>query len=146
MSRSLFMPVLAALCLTALMASQARSEGYPAEGYYQFRQPVGYPGCYPQLRSSLYPSPRPNVPREVGWTVYTTPAFAPHEMLYPHCYRAMYPPFYYKNTSGLACIPFFPKPCLKGTVVTVKYSSCHPRSFHPPACATKKCFSNTQFR
>ena len=132
MSRSLFMPVLAALCLTALMASQARSEGYPAEGYYQFRQPVGYPGCYPQLRSSLYPSPRPNVPREVGWTVYTTPAFAPHEMLYPHCYRAMYPPFYYKvkwkqNNCWLLPLPGFgrsrtvEKVKLMGTQVDVKY-------------------------
>ncbi len=104
-------------------------------------------GCYPQINSSLYPSPKPDVPREVGWTMYTTPALSPHEMLYAHQYRAMYPPYFYKNTGRLACLPFFPKPALKGTVVTVKYKTHYGLSgFSPPACATKKCFSHTQFR
>jgi len=103
--------------------------------------------CFPQINTSLYPSPKPDVPREVGWTVITTPALSPHEMLYAHQYRAMYPPYFYKNTCRLACLPFFPKPALKGTVVTVKYRTCW--GLHgacPPACATKKCFSHTQFK
>lgn len=102
--------------------------------------------CYPQLNSALYPSPRPNVPYEVGQTVITNQALYPHEMLYAHCYKAIYPPYYYKNTHGLACLPFYPKPCIKGTVVTVKYKTTRPCCFAIPAGANKKCFSNTQFR
>lgn len=104
-------------------------------------------GCYPPINSSLYPSPKADVPREVGWTVYTTPALSPHEMLYAHQYRAMYPPYFYKNTCRLSCLPFVPKPRLKGTVVTVKYKTHYGLcGFTPPACATKRCFSHTQFR
>jgi hypothetical protein len=104
------------------------------------------PACYPQLNSSLYPCPRPNVPVEVGQTYITNQAFYPHEMLYAHQYRALYPPFFYENKCGLTCVPFFPKPCLKGTLVTVKYKSTYPCNFVPPWRATKCCFSNTQFR
>jgi hypothetical protein len=102
--------------------------------------------CYPQINSALYPCPRPDVPWEVGQTVITNQAFYPHEMLYCHRYKAIYPPFYYENKCGLACIPFFPKPCIKGTVVTVKYKTTLPCSFYPPWGSVKKCFSNTQFR
>jgi hypothetical protein len=101
--------------------------------------------CYPAINSSLYPCPRPDVPYEVGQTIITNQAFYPHEMLYAHRYRAIYPPYFYQNKCGLACLPFFPKPCLKGTVVTVKYKSCLPWGYSPPSVATKKCFSNTQF-
>jgi hypothetical protein len=90
--------------------------------------------CYPPLNSSLYPCPRPDVPYEVGQTLITNQAFYPHEMLYAHRYRAIYPPYFYANKCGLSCLPFFPKPCLKGTVVTVKYKSTLPRS---------KCASQT---
>jgi hypothetical protein len=102
--------------------------------------------CYPAINSSLYPCPRPDVPYEVGQTIITNQAFYPHEMLYAHRYRAIYPPYFYQNKCGLACLPFFPKPCLKGTVVTVKYKTCLPWGYSPPSMATKKCFSNTQFR
>jgi hypothetical protein len=102
-------------------------------------------GCYPAINSSLYPCPRPDVPYEVGQTIITNQAFYPHEMLYAHRYKALYPPYFYQNKCGLACLPFFPKPCLKGTVVTVKYRSCLPWGYCPPSVSTKKCFSNTQF-
>jgi len=107
---------------------------------------VDGPACYPQLNSSLYPCPKQNVPVEVGQTFITNQAFYPHEMLYAHQYRALYPPFFYDNKCGLTCLPFFPKPCLKGTLVTVKYKTTYPCGFFPPWRATKHCFSNTQFR
>lgn len=88
--------------------------------------------CYPQLNSSLYPCPRPDIPQEVGSTLITNQAFYPHEMLYAHQYRAIYPPFYYENKCGITCLPFIPKPCIAGTVVTVKYKTCLPCGFHPP--------------
>lgn len=72
---------------------------------------------FASLDAPLYPSPRQNVPREVGYTVITNPALYPHEMTYPHKYRALYPPYYYKK----CCIPFLPAPPLMGTEVTVKY-------------------------
>jgi hypothetical protein len=102
--------------------------------------------CHPALNSSLYPCPRPDVPYEVGQTLITNQAFYPHEMLYAHRYKALYPPYCYENKCGLTCLPFFPKPCLKGTVVKVKYKSTLPCGFSPPTGATTTCFSNTQFR
>lgn len=106
---------------------------------------TGMGACYPQLNSALYPCPRPDVPVEVGHTLITNQAFYPHEMLWGHEYRALYPPYYYENKCCLSCLPFFPKPCLKGTLVTVKYKTHLGCGFHPPPGATKKCFSNTQF-
>jgi hypothetical protein len=107
---------------------------------------IGTGGCYPPLNSALYPCPRPDVPYEVGQTIITNQAFYPHEMLYCHKYKALYPPFYYENKCGLTYLPLVPKPALKGTVVKVKYKSTLPCSFHPPFGSVKKCFSNTQFR
>ena len=51
---------------------------------------------YVRLNAPLYPSPRPNIPYQVGAVMITNQAFAPHEMLYPHTYRAVYPPYYYR--------------------------------------------------
>ena len=130
MTRMLTKTMMIALCLTAVSAATARAEG---EGV-------------PYLTSSLYPSPVPYVPREVGYTVITNQAFAPHEYLYAHQYRALYPPYYYKKSIGSCCIPFVPQPCLKGTMVTVKYKTSLPWTYHPPCAATRTCFSNTQFR
>lgn len=81
------------------------------------------PIAAPPVSGALYPSPRPDIPAEVGWTLVTNPAFHPYEMTYAHSYRAMYPPYYYKNTHGLACLPLVPKPHLIGTEVRVKYHS-----------------------
>ena len=70
---------------------------------------------YPNLHAPLYPTPKPNIPYQTGATIITNQALAPHEMLYPHSYRAMYPPFYYSVWSL--------DHCPKGTVVKVKYRS-----------------------
>ena len=129
MTRMHFRTMVVVLCLTAATAGAARADSWPS----------------PQIQSSLYPCPVAYVPREVGWTVITNQAFAPHEMLYAHQYRALYPPYYYKK-SFTSCIPFLPQPCLKGTMVKVKYKTCLPWGFHPPSLSTKTCFSNTQFR
>ncbi len=100
--------------------------------------PVGSLGHYPQLGAPLYPSPAQNIPVQTGATIITNQALAPHEMLYPHSYRAMYPPFFYKVKGGWIWTPFgmrsHDKWELQGTVVEVKYrSKRHPFSgFAPP--------------
>lgn len=82
---------------------------------------------YVRLGAPLYPSPRPNIPIWAGATMITTPAFAPHEMLYPHTYRAIYPPFYHRVKGGWIWTPFgirsHEKWELQGTQVEVKYRS-----------------------
>jgi hypothetical protein len=74
----------------------------------------------------------------MGGTVITNQAFAPHEMLYPHEYKAMYPPFYYRANGCWVVTPFGVRSHegwqLQGTVVKVKY---RPRyslfsAFKPP--------------
>jgi hypothetical protein len=59
--------------------------------------------------------------------MYTNPAFAPHEMLYAHEYRGLYPPFYHKTTRGWVLTPLGvytkEKRVLTGTEVKVKYKS-----------------------
>lgn len=100
--------------------------------------PVVIGGGYPQLSAPLYPSPVPTVPPHIGGTLITNPAFAPHETLYPHCYKAMYPPFYYKVKGGWIWTPWGIRSHdrweLKGTTVSVKYKTCYPwmRPFVPP--------------
>lgn len=64
----------------------------PAPGAYS-HAPQRY--HYPYLHAPLYPTPRQGVPLQVGATMITNQALAPHEMLYPHEYHAFYPPFYY---------------------------------------------------
>jgi hypothetical protein len=85
------------------------------------------PPRYPQTHAPMYPSPVPNVPTYVGGTVYTNQAFAPHEMLYPHEYKALFPPFYYKVSGKWWWTPFgmesHDKWELQGTEVNVKYRS-----------------------
>src|SRR5262249_18284595 len=142
MTRSLFISMTAALCLAALTASPARSDDGWGTNY---QCPSGV-GCYPHLNSALYPCPKPDVPYEVGRTVITNQDPHQHAMLSCHRYRAIYPPYYYQSKCGLACLPFFPKPCIKGTVVTVKYKSKLPCGVYPPSGALKTCFSNSQFR
>lgn len=85
------------------------------------------PRGYPQMHAPMYPSPVPNVPTYVGGTTYTNQAFAPHEMLYPHEYKALYPPFYHKVSGKWWWTPFgmesHDKWELQGTMVKVKYRS-----------------------
>jgi hypothetical protein len=82
---------------------------------------------YPHFDGGLYPCPQPFVPHQVGGTVITNQALAPHEMLYPHNYRALYPPYYHQVSGGWIVTPFgvqsFDRWRLKGTEVEVKYRS-----------------------
>ncbi|MCX7394041.1 MAG: hypothetical protein NTW75_07920 [Planctomycetales bacterium] len=95
---------------------------------------------YPQLNAPLYPSPRPNIPSWTGSTMITNQAFAPHEMLYPHTYRAIYPPFYHRVKGKWIVTPFGVRSHehweLQGTQVQVKYRSQYPGllhgAWHPP--------------
>lgn len=82
---------------------------------------------YPQTNSPMYPCPQPYIPYQVGGTAITNQALAPHEMLYPHTYRAMYGPYYYKVRGGWFLSPFGVRSYetwrLQGTEVEVKYHS-----------------------
>ncbi len=84
-------------------------------------------GQYPQTGAALYPAPRPGIPQQMGGSAIMNQAFHPHEMLYAHRYRAMYPPYYYKVNGGWMVTPFgvWSKEDwrLQGTQVDVKYKS-----------------------
>lgn len=95
--------------------------------------------AYPRLNAPLYPAPVQNTPAWNGATIITNQALAPHEMLYPHEYRAMYPPFYYRVKGGWVVTPLGVKQNevwrLQGTEVRVKYSAHRnpfARFFFPP--------------
>ena len=85
------------------------------------------PPGYPYLNAPLYTSPVQNVPYQVGGTLITNQAFAPHEMLYPHTYRAIYPPYYYQVKGSWMIGPWgvWSRDTwrLQGTEVKVKYRS-----------------------
>jgi hypothetical protein len=93
---------------------------------------------YPYLNAPLYACPRQDVPYQVGGTVITNQALFPHEMLYAHEYKAMYPPFYYRAKGGWFTLPWGVHSHehwkLQGTVVKVKYRSHYKlfSGFHPP--------------
>ncbi len=80
---------------------------------------------YARLNAPLYPSPVQNVPHQVGGVVISNPALAPHEMLYEHEYRGLYPPYYYKVKGWWLWTPFgvesHDKWELTGTEVRVQY-------------------------
>ena len=80
---------------------------------------------YPYLGAPLYPCPRQNIPHQVGGAMITNRAFDPHEMLYAHEYRSLYPPYYYKVKGSWIWTPFgmesHDKWELMGTDVKVKY-------------------------
>jgi hypothetical protein len=82
---------------------------------------------YVRLNAPMYPAPKPNVPIWTGSTMITNQALAPHEMLYPHTYRAMYPPFYHRVRGCYHWTPFGYRSHenwdLLGTTVEVKYRS-----------------------
>lgn len=107
----------------------------PRQGMYR---PQVAQGQYPQLGAPLYPSPSQDIPAQVGGTVITNQAFAPHEMMHEHEYRAMYPPFYYRVRGNWLLTPFGMESHdrweLMGTEVKVKYSSRIPLKalFIPP--------------
>lgn len=88
---------------------------------------------YVRLGAPMYPTPRPNIPAWSGSTIITNQALAPHEMLYPHTYRAIYPPFYHRVKGGWIVTPFGVRSHehweLQGTQVEVKYRSSYPGLF-----------------
>lgn len=99
----------------------------------------GYTGGaqYPRLNAPLYPSPMQSTQPWSGGAIITNQAFAPHEMLYPHKYHAMYPPFYYKVKGCWMWTPFGMRQHehwkLQGTQVKVNYRSTYApfSGFHP---------------
>lgn len=103
--------------------------------------PVAEPG-YVRLGGAMYPTPRPNIPIWTGSAVITNQALAPHEMLYPHTYRALYPPYYHRVKGHWLLTPLGVRSHerweLQGTMVQVKYRSNYPgllsgSYWHPPA-------------
>ena len=73
----------------------------------------------------LYPAPVQYTPPRNGGAIITNQALAPHEMLYPHEYDAMYGPYYYTVKGGFIWTPLgvrtHEKWELQGTRVNVKY-------------------------
>lgn len=148
MSRKKLFGAMTAVWMTAFVVSvgQAQSPGRPALLPSQARSyptiPVGaespapnalqpLPGQaiqqYPHTGAGMYPSPVPHVPHQVGGTMITNQALAPHEMLYPHRYKALYPPFYYQVKGGWYLTPWGVRSYdtwkLQGTMVKVNYKS-----------------------
>ena len=77
--------------------------------------------------TALYPAPRPGIPHQVGATAISNQFLNPHEMLYAHEYKAMYPPYSYKVNGKWMVTPFgvwsHEDWHLQGTMVDVKYKS-----------------------
>jgi hypothetical protein len=97
------------------------------------------PTVYPRLNAPLYPSPVQYTQPWSGVSIVTNQALAPHEMLYPHKYRAMYAPFFYEVKGHWIVTPTGVKQGeiwkLKGTEVKVNYKSHHglfTKFFFPP--------------
>jgi hypothetical protein len=100
--------------------------------------PMAVPACqYPKLNAPLYPSPSQFNPPYTGGAIITNQALAPHEMLYPHKYHAMYGPFYYRVRGHWFMTPVGMRQHeqweLQGTEVCVKYRSHYApfSGFHP---------------
>ena len=92
----------------------------PAPGY----GPV-IPNKRPVSPAPLYPAPVQYTPPQNGGTIVTNQAFAPHEMMYAHRYRAMYGPYFYEVKGRTLWTPLglrtFENWKLRGTEVDVKY-------------------------
>lgn len=119
--------------------SEAKRDSWDSVNRARSQPITPRPLHYPNLDSPLYPCPNQNIPLEMGGTVITNSYMYPHEMLYHHHYRALYPPYYYKvkwqygmrmqmsrDSQGKALPIFYRtkvmhKVALKGTQVDVKY-------------------------
>lgn len=116
-------PVAPVIAPTPIEANAAVVPGGPGSGLAQQEG-------YVRLGAPMYPTPRPNIPIWTGSTMITNQAFAPQEMLYPHTYRAIYPPFYHRVKGGWVVTPLGVKTHekweLQGTKVQVKYRSSYP--------------------
>ena len=114
----------------ALLPEQIQSVPAQPVGYSRVQPspaPAQHLRVVPQTGAPLYVSPQPNIPYQVGGSAITNQALAPHEMLYPHEYRAMYAPFYYVVKGGWVVTPWGVRNNeqweLQGTEVNVKYRS-----------------------
>ena len=160
MSRNLCQAVAGTVVLATLMMPSARAQdaaprliAQPASSTHQPPVPLqatvpapavvaGSQAGYVHLGAPLYPSPKPTVPIWAGATFIPTPALAPHEMLYPHTYRAMYPPYYHRVTGKYFMTPFGMRTHenweLQGTLVEVKYRGSYSTKnpFIPPRIST----------
>ena len=161
MSRNLWQAMAGTVVLATLMMPSARAQdasprfigAQPVSNIHQPPVPlqptvpapaavVGGQAGYVHLSAPLYPSPKPTVPIWAGATFIPTPALAPHEMLYPHTYRAMYPPYYHRVTGKYFMTPFGMRTHedweLQGTLVEVKYRSNYSKKhpFIPPRIST----------
>jgi hypothetical protein len=139
--------IFAAILIATLIqtAAVAGSNDIPAQGVASgyingggAAQPI-VGDRYPRLNAPLYPAPVQYAPSWNGATIITNQALAPHEMLYPHQYRALYPPFYYRVKGGWIVTPLGVKQNevwkLQGTEVKVDYHahrSPFARFFRPP--------------
>ena len=133
--------IVAAAVLSVVAVSSSDASAQQPSGYPEYLSAVRYyPGAnqapaapqaakprYPYLGAPMYPCPIQNVPVQVGGTMLTNQAFAPHEMMHPHEYRALYGPFYYRVKGSWWWTPFgmesHDKWELAGTEVRVKYRS-----------------------
>jgi len=115
--------------------ARAVTHPHPRQGMHG---PTVAKGQYPQMGAPLYPTPSQDIPVQVGGTMYTNQAFAPHEMMHEHEYRGLYPPFYYRVRGNWLLTPFGMESHdrweLMGTEVKTKYSSRIPWKalFFPP--------------
>ena len=138
----------------ALIDSAIHSPAQPIYGHHIYGHSYGmathvgpgaghfHPGAvhngYPQQHAPMYPTPQPNIPYQVGGTYITNQAFAPHEMLWAHKYKALYPPYYYRVRGGWIVTPRGVRSHetwrLLGTEVEVKYKDHVPWTalFKPP--------------
>ncbi|MFH5806197.1 hypothetical protein [Alienimonas sp. DA493] len=103
---------------------------------------------YVALNAPLYPSPRQDIPIQMGGTMITNPAYAPHEYLYAHDYNALYGPFYHRARGEWVVTPWGvrnrEKWDLVGTEVKVRYRSKIPffAGFAPPYNSRNTLFDN----
>ncbi|HUG91760.1 MAG TPA: hypothetical protein VML55_13055 [Planctomycetaceae bacterium] len=101
------------------------------KAYWHPNQQYIHPGTYASapgyvfLNAPLYPVPEPRVPYQTGMTLITNQALAPHEFLYPHEYKALYPPYYYRVKGSWVVTPWgvwsHDRWKLQGTEVEVEY-------------------------
>ena len=110
---------------------------HPNQQYIHRGTYASAPG-YVYLNAPLYPTPEPRVPYQTGMTLITNQALAPHELLYPHEYKALYPPYYYRVKGSWVVTPWgvwsHDRWKLQGTEVEVEYRShySHFSLFVPP--------------
>ena len=126
----LTLKTIAAIMVAALIGQSSvvaqqpeRSPQQPMPQYNTYGVSTGR--GYPKLDAPLYSSPVQYVPQQMGGAFITNQAFAPHEMLYPHKYKAIYGPFYYKVKGHYYItrkgVKVQEKWYLKGTEVEVEY-------------------------